>query len=58
MKLPLRRLHFSGSRPDTEAKHALVLDREARKLFVAPIAQASRFLQEQLVNAPKTVGKI
>ena len=43
---------------DTEAKHALVLDREARKLFVAPIAQASRFFQEQLVHALKTVGKI
>jgi len=45
----LRPYHLGDS--DTEAKHALVLDREARKLFVAPIAQACRFLQEQWPHA-------
>jgi hypothetical protein len=39
---------------DTEAKHTLVLDREARKLFVAPIAQANRFLEEQWPRVPKS----
>jgi hypothetical protein len=38
---------------DTEAEHALVLDREARKLFVAPIEQTSRFLQEQWPHMPE-----
>lgn len=38
---------------DTEAKHALVLDRENRKLFVVPIAQANRFLQEQWPHVPE-----
>jgi hypothetical protein len=41
----LRPYHLGDS--ETEARHWLILDREARTLYVAPLRQANRFLQEQ-----------
>jgi hypothetical protein len=37
---------------DSEAKYALILDQEQQALFVAPVKEAERFLQEQWPKEP------
>jgi hypothetical protein len=37
---------------DSEAKHALILDREKLALFVAPVREAEKFLREQWPKEP------
>jgi hypothetical protein len=48
---PLLRDYDFGS-SDSEAKHALVLDRENNALYVAPVKETEKFLKEQWPKEP------
>jgi hypothetical protein len=48
---PLLKGYDLGS-SDTEAKHSLLLDRERLALYVAPVKEAEKFLNEQWPKAP------
>jgi hypothetical protein len=37
---------------DSEAKHVLILDQEQQALYVAPVKEAEKFLNEQWPKAP------
>ena len=47
------RLPLNLGNSDEEATHWLILDRQERKFYVAPIATARRFLQEQWPPPPE-----
>ena len=46
-------LHLNLGSSDFEADHWLILDRQERKFYVAPIVTARRFLQEQWPPPPE-----
>jgi hypothetical protein len=46
----LKDYHFGSS--DSEAKHALILDQKEFALFVAPVREAEKFLNEQWPKEP------
>jgi hypothetical protein len=49
--------HYDFGSSDSEAKHALILDQEQQALFVAPVKEAEKFLEQWPKEPPVTMSQ-